>query len=121
MPAPVGGTAVVLGPVVFWITPPVQVGVAAVQEPPLPVMVKPPLTQFCKTIPLPPPLVLTLVKDAFGVPVSRLMPTPFVLVTETSETVNAPKFNPESAVPPVLLRLKPRSVLPLASVRLLAL
>jgi hypothetical protein len=61
------------------------------------------------------------VKVATGTPVLRSTAVPAVFAEEMSEAERLPKLEPIRAVPPVFERLKPRSVLPCASVRLLAL
>ena len=57
MPVPGGVAPELSAPVVFWIVPPVHVGVAAVQMPPLPVTVSPATAPVVfSTIPFAPPL-----------------------------------------------------------------
>src|SRR5262245_36467446 len=57
MPVPTGVALLLSAPTVFWIRPPVQVGVAEVQTPPLPVTVSPPVAPVVfNTIPFAAPL-----------------------------------------------------------------
>ncbi len=101
----------------FWIRPPVQVGVASVQLPPVPVTVKLPV-RFDSTIPFAAPLADTLTNVMLLAAVVPLL-TPVMLMAVPVVVVTDPRLmvTPLIVVPPLVKpadepveRLNPRSL-----------